>query len=231
MKAIYLKEILHNFHSIVGYAFLTVSFLISGILFAINNLIPLKSDITSFFSTFLSISVFLLPLLTMRLFAEEKKMKTDQLIMTAPIKMSDVVIGKYLASLTMFGIILMETIPFFMIIAIFGELQLPQLIGTYIAVTIIASSFLAIGMLISAQTENQIVAAVITYAVLITLWLLGAVRNAVGKPFSIIINYLAVLSRYTEFSLGILNPTSALYYFGFIFFCLFVTIQVMENKY
>ena len=219
------------FHSVIGYVFIAIFMLISGYYFSIQNLLAGSSDIRYFFSNMVSVLVFLIPMLTMRLFAEEKKTRTEQLLLTLPISLGSIVISKYLAAMAVFSAGMLLTTVFPVTLSFFGEVDLWVTVGNYFGLTIMVGSFVAIGLFISSLTENQVIAAVVSYCVLFGLWLIGWVSSFVQNKVVIwVVNWLSILQRYNEFTLGIFNPASVVYYFSIIFTFLFLTVQVLEQK-
>jgi len=231
MRAIFKKEINQYFHSIVGYVFLAMFALISGLFFTMQNLLSQNGDIRYFFSGMVSVLMFLTPILTMRLFAEEKKIKTDQLLLTAPVSLTGIVMGKFLAAMAIFGIGMAMTLIYPITLSFFGKVDIWVTVGNYFALAIVIGTFIAIGIFISALTESQVVAAVVTYCVLFGLLLIGNMGSFFNNEIIIkALDYLSIFNRYGEFTIGIFNPASALYYASIIFLFLFLTVQVLERR-
>jgi len=231
MSAIYLKELRNYFTSMIGYIYLAIFLLISGFIFTTGNLLSQNGDIKSWFASIFSVLIFLVPILTMRLFSEERKMRTLQLLFTMPVSLGEIVLGKFLATLTVFGIGLAVTLVYPLILAFFGSVEGMVVVGNYLGMTLLVSACIAIGLFISALTENQIIAAVVTYAVLLGLWLLDtAGQNLIKGSPGKIVRYLSLNTHYSEFTYGILNPVDLVYYLTLTLLFLFFGVLVLEGR-
>ncbi len=231
MSAIYLKELRNYFTSMIGYIYLAIFLLISAFIFTTGNLLSQNGDIKSWFASIFSVLIFLVPILTMRLFSEERKMRTLQLLFTMPVSLGEIVLGKFLATLTVFGIGLATTLLYPLILAFFGSVEGMVVVGNYLGMTLLVSACIAIGLFISALTENQIIAAVVTYAVLLGLWLLDtAGQNLIKGNLGKIVRYLSLNTHYSEFTYGILNPADLIYYLTLTLLFLFFGVLVLEGR-
>ena len=231
MGAIYRREMGAFFTSGIGYVFLAVFALFSGLFFSLGVIGSGVSDMSPMFSSMFLIVLFLIPILTMRLLSEEKKNRTDQGLLTAPVSLPAIVLGKYFAALTLF--IIAESIVFIysIIIALCGEVIWSTLLGNYFAMLFLGAAFIAIGLFISSLTENQMAAAVISMFVLFILYLLDSLAASV--PCDFLKNALLSLSfysRYTEFTSGIFNFSSVLFFLSTAFLFNFFTVRVLDKK-
>ena len=170
MKAVYRKEMRQYFHSFIGYVFLAFFVFINAFYFLLQNLLTRSGDITDYFRATITLEMFLMPMLTMRSFSEEKKQKKDLLLYTVPVDCSQVVLAKFLAAETMFLLGLAVTVAFPVILAMCGSVQIWITLGNYIGIILLMSSFIAIGIFVSTLTENQIVSAIISYVLIFALW-------------------------------------------------------------
>lgn len=204
MLAIYTKELKSYFYSATGYIFLSVFLLISGIFFAFYNLINASSYYISVLGNITFIFLVLVPILTMRILSEEARQKTDQLLLTAPISVADIVIGKYFAAVTIFFIALLITVLYPLIMSMFGEVGVWEVVGGYIGLALFGSSLISIGVFISALTENQVASAVGTFGALLVIWMLDWIQQGLptsrlsGVVFAAIL--VAVISAIIYFS-------------------------------
>ena len=162
MSAVYRKEMRQYFHSVIGYVFLAIFLFINAFYFLLQNLLTRSGDITDYFQATITLEMFLMPMLTMRSFSEEKKQKTDLLLYTMPVDCGHVVLAKFLAAESMFLLGLAVTLAFPVILALCGSVQVWITLGNYIGIILLMSTFIAIGIFVSALTENQIVSAVIS---------------------------------------------------------------------
>ena len=231
MKAIFNREFNSYFTSMLGYVFLTIFLLLTGVMFYVVNIRFMTARMTNFFSIVNNWALFLLPLLTMRLFSEDRKQKTDQLLLTAPISTKEIVFGKYLAAFGIFMVGVLITLIYPVILAFTGNLPFAETISCYVGFILLCSEILAIGAFMSSITESQIVAAVATYGVLIFTLLLGSVAANVSNE--IIVKFLLWLSpvqRFSDFTLGILNFEPIIYYLSITGLFLFFTVMVFERR-
>jgi ABC-2 type transport system permease protein len=173
---------------------------------------------------FLNMSIillFLTPLLTMRLFAEEKKTGTIELLFTSPLRITEIVLGKYLAA-------------FIVLAGIFAlTLQYPEtgpIITTYIGLLLLGGSFLAIGSFTSSVTENQIVAAVSAFAILMMFWVINWASGVAGETFGPVLSYLSIFEHMKDFTNGMVDTKDLVYYMSLIFLGLFLSQRALESK-
>ena len=223
MKAIFNREFNSYFTSMLGYVFLTIFLLLTGVMFYVVNIRFMTARMTNFFSIVNNWALFLLPLLTMRLFSEDRKQKTDQLLLTAPISTKEIVFGKYLAAFGIFMVGVLITLIYPVILAFTGNLPIAETISCYVGFILLCSAILA--------TESQIVAAVATYGVLIFTLLLGSVASNVSNEIIVkILLWLSPVQRFSDFTLGILNFEPIIYYLSITGLFLFFTVMVFERR-
>lgn len=231
MKAIFNREFNSYFTSMLGYVFLTIFLLLTGVMFYVINIRFMTARMTNFFSIVNNWALFLLPLLTMRLFSEDRKQKTDQLLLTAPISTKEIVFGKYLAAFGIFMVGVLITLIYPVILAVTGNLPIAETISCYVGFILLCSAILSIGAFMSSITESQIVAAVATYGVLIFTLLLGSVASNVSNEVIVkILLWLSPVQRFSDFTLGILNFEPIIYYLSITGLFLFFTIMVFERR-
>ena len=153
--------------------------LLTGIFFAFGNLFPLRSEYMAFLGNVLFIFLFAVPLLTMRLFSEEKRQKTDQLLFTSPVGIPAIVCGKFFAAMAVYCGTLLVTVLYAVVIAAHGDLQVWETLGSYIGFIFLGACYISIGIFISAGTENQLSAALITFFALMIIWILDPLAQAI----------------------------------------------------
>lgn len=253
MFAIYRKEMRSYFINPIGYVYLGVFLVFSALLCCYTTLVSGSYDTSSYFTYLIFTFIILVPILTMRLFAEERKLRTEQLLLTAPVTITGMVLGKYLAALTMFvGGILVSCINFIPLYVIGhaesngGDYSMThigpitgEIAGSLIAVILIGAALIALGTLISALTENQLSAAVITIGVIAAMVLLNVfnmLTDSDGQPIigsyivRAVIDWISILSRFSAFSNGIFDFAALLYYASLAFVFLFLTVRVYEKR-
>ena len=232
MGAIFRRELKAYFSSPLGYIFLGVIYAISGFYFW-YILANQANYIQYVFSNMFTIVLMVVPLLTMRLMSEDKKLKTDQLLLTAPVNITSVVLGKYFAALVVYIIGVSSTIIFQIVLATFATPDWNVFLGNYLAIVLIGAALISIGILISSLTENQIIAAIGTLAISLLIWLLDSIASALPAGFewiSSIFSSLSFMTRYNDFVSGILNVSHILFFVSFAAVFLFLTIRALEKK-
>ena len=165
MLAIYKKELRSYFTSMIGYVFIAIFLVIFGIYFYINNLLKTAANFEYTVANASFIFVLLVPLLTMRLMAEENKQKTDQLLLTAPVTAGDIVMGKFLAVFTIVGIVIAIISTYPLIMTRYGKVPFATSYASIIGFLLLGGAYLAMGLFLSSLTESQVVAAIITFIV------------------------------------------------------------------
>lgn len=231
MKAIYWKEMRQYFHSVIGYVFLAIFVLINSYYFFLQNLLNRSGDITDYFQSTITIMMFLMPMLTMRSFSEEKKQRTDMLLLTMPIRREDIVLGKFFAAESVFLLGLAVTLVFPVILALCGSAQLWITVGNYIGIILLMSVFIAVGIFISALTENQIVSAIVTYVIIFAMWYSYGLGSTIQNQTVLsLLNSLSLMGTYHEIVMGILNPAGIVMEGCMIAIFLFLTVVAVGKK-
>lgn len=237
MGAIYRREMGAFFTSGIAYVFLSVYFLISGFFFYGGSIGYGTTSMSSMFSSMFLVVMILIPILTMRLLSEEKKQKTDQGLLTAPVGLWSIVLGKYFAALTMF--IIAESIVFVyaFILSFYGTVAWATLLSNYLALLILGAAFIAVGLFISGLTENQMASAVASFLALMILYFFDNIVELIPDNNNIILetikDWLSQLSffvRYTEFNLGLFNLSSVVFFLSTVFLFNFFTVRVLEKR-
>lgn len=177
MLAIYKKELRSYFTSMIGYVFIAFFLVIIGIYYTIYNLIMGYANFEITLSGITFIFVLLVPLLTMRLIAEENKQKTDQLLLTSPLTASSIVMGKFLAVFTIFLMVLLTTCTYPLIMMQYGTVSMATSYGAIFGFALLGGAYLAIGLFISSLTDSQIVAAVISFIVFLFTLLMESIAS------------------------------------------------------
>ena len=233
MFAIYKREMRAYFTSPVGYMFCAIFFAVSAFLFMLYNVQAGEdAHYPSYFSILLYLFIIIIPLLTMKLISEERKMRTDQLITTAPVTLGGIVLGKYLAALTMFGgSFVLTSIVYYIPLAMYGSPTLAMYAGCVIGVFLVGSAFISIGIFISSLTENQFISALGTIAAIVFLLLVSALNSYINnETIRNFLSGLSVTSRYSYFANGIFSYDALLYFISISAVFLFLTIRVFEKR-
>ncbi|OLB03291.1 MAG: hypothetical protein E6K58_04450 [Nitrospirae bacterium] len=172
-----------------------------------------------------------LPILTMRLFAEERKLRTFELLMTSPIRLNEVVIGKFLGAYLIFLGMLALTGIVPLILSVFSSFDWRPVLTGYLGLALMGALFLATGLFASALTENQIVAAFLSFGLLILVWLLGALGSVLGdNPIGNTISYLSFIEHYDRLVRGLVDTKDLIYYVSGMVLMLFLAHRVVESQ-
>ena len=183
------------------------------------------------FSSLLLIIVVLIPILTMKSFSEEKRQKTDQGLLTAPVSLGGIVLGKYFAVVVMYIMGISIVFLYALVLSYFGDVAWNMVVANYFALLLLGCAFISVGMMISSLTENQIVAAVISFFALLFMYLLDVIANYVKFDFlADVLNSLSYFNKFYEFTCGLFNLTSVLYYISTAVIFNFLTIRIFERR-
>ena len=233
MTAIYKREMLSYFTSPIGYVFIAVFLALNSFIFSLFTLMAGDdSSVGTYFMFVMFIFIILVPLLTMKSFSEERKMRTEQLLLTSPISLMGMVFAKFLAAFTMFaGTFILGALMMFPTLYMYGEPNTAVLISSTIGILLIGAAFIAIGLFVSSLTENQLVAAVGTMGILIFLLLVGLLTSYIDVyAVRVVIDWISIYSRFGNFSYGILDPATLVYYFSICFVFMFLTVRIYEKR-
>ncbi len=247
--AIFKKEIKTYFTSPIAYVVITVFLVLIGFFFysliwwfnsqslqmAQNQYYYQQLNINQmvYSPLFQNMSIILLlmiPLLTMRLFSEEKKINTDELLYTCPISINQIILGKYFASLFVLLAMLLLTGILSIFTFAYGNPELVPILNGYLGLFLMGAAFIAVGIFFSSLTENQIVAAVLTFGTLLLFWILNWASYSAGGMWKSVLNYLSFIQHFDDMTRGILDTTDLVYYLSFIFLGLFLTHSVIQSR-
>jgi ABC-2 type transport system permease protein len=193
MFAIFKRELKSYFQTPIGFLFMGLFLLLTGIFFTFGNIIPGRSEYMGFLGNVLFIFLFAVPLLTMRLFSEEKRQKTDQLLLTSPVTIPAIVCGKFFAAMAVYCGTLLVTVMYAVFIAVYGDVQGWETLGSYIGFIFLGACYIAVGIFISAATENQLTAALLTFFTLMIILMLDPISRAIPSSTQTGIIAVAVL--------------------------------------
>jgi len=196
MLAVFRRELKAYFVSPIGFVFVGFFILIAGVFFAISNLLQGNPNFTGVLSSLTFVFLFLVPILTMRLLTEEARQKTDQLLITSPLSITGIVVGKYLAAVGVFVITLIITLLFPLIMSFYALLGLGwwEILGGYIGFLLMGCAFISVGLFFSSLTDNQLIAAMYTFAALLLIWILDFVAQSVPSTVGSGVVFLSLLA-------------------------------------
>lgn len=233
--AVCTKELYTYFVSPIAYFVCFVFSAISGFLFSLiligASAYGYKGEyvMETLFGNLAIILLFFTPVLTMKLFAEERKSGTIELLLTSPITDSQVVFGKFFASWILVLIMLALTLLFPLLTQRFGPLDAGLLLSGYVGLLLISASFLSFGLLMSSMSKNQIVAALTSFGFFLALWVIGSISTRFGT-IGKFLSYLSFLEHYNDFSRGVILLKDVVYYISFTCVCLFATFKSVESS-
>ncbi|MEE1042960.1 MAG: ABC transporter permease [Clostridia bacterium] len=231
MKAIYKRELFAYFTSPVGYIVLAAALCISGYLFGMYNLSGKSTSLLIFFSYLSLVFILLVPLMTMHLWAEERKNKTDQLLLTTNVPVSSIILGKYFASVTLFLINMVVMLTYPIVMSFFGMVIWSNVLMLYFGYFLLGCALLSVGLFVSTLTESQIVSAIVSFAIILLLKLVDvfAARIEIGFLASGI-KWFSLFSRFNSFIWGVIDISTLIYYITFSGLFVFLSIMVIQKK-
>ena len=232
MLAIYKRELRSYFIGVIGYAFLVIYLAIAGIIFSYTTMFSMSSNVTNYFTLMLVFSAVALPLLTMKSFSEERKTKTEQLILTAPISLPSMVIAKFLASYTVFGGATVFSSLYFLFLIPYAKLQFAILFGNLVALLLVGMVFISIGLFVSALTENQLSAAIGTIAIILAVLGIGLINNLLPTNYALrfLFSAISIFSRFQSYVNGYFELATLVYYLSVSAIFLWLTIRVYDRR-
>lgn len=247
--AIFKKEFRAYFTSPIAYVVLTIFALISGFFFyslltffSLNSLQAAMNPalgqglnasqwiVSPLFRDIAVTMLLLMPATTMRLFSEEKKTGTIELLFSYPIRDWELLLGKFLAALALYAAMLGISLLDVAMLGSFARLEWGLIVSGYIGLLLLGMAFLGLGILASALTENQVVAAVGAFGVLLLLWVIGWSAEAAGPTLGPILSHLSIINHYDSFAKGTIESRDVIYYLNFTLLCLFLTLRSLESK-
>ena len=232
MLAIYKREMRSYFTGFIGYVFLVIYLAVAAVQFCYTTLFSMSSNVTAYFTLMLIFSAIMLPLLTMKSFSEERKTKTEQLILTAPVSITKMVLAKVLAAYTMFAGTMLFTSLYFLLLIPYARLQVATLIGNIIALLLVGYVFIAIGIFVSSLTENQLSAAVGTVAIILAFLGIGLISALLPSSYWLrfVFNALSIFTRFQTFTNGYFDLASLIYYLSVGSVFVYLTIRVYDRR-
>lgn len=230
MFAILKRELSAYFRSPIGYIYLAVFYVFSGYFF-FGVLYSNTTSLSNVFNGMFTIIMLLIPILTMRLLSEDRKNRTDQALLTAPINLISLVMGKFLSALIVYTLGVAITVVYAIIIATFARPDWTVICGNIVGMLLLGAALISIGMFISALTENQVIAAVGGFAVGFSLILVDSLSGLISigwlKNF---VSGLSFMVRYDEFTNGILDISNVLFFVSVCAVFIFFTVRVFEKR-
>lgn len=231
MGAIYKRELKTYFNSMMGMVFIAVFFFFSGLYFFAYSLMMGTASLSGVFDNMFLIVLLLIPILTMRIMSEERHNKTDQALLTAPVNLFSIVIGKFLAAFTVFIIAMSINIIYGLVLTIFGNPDWLSIIANFIGQALLGAAFIAIGIFISSLTESQVIAAVCTFGVSLLIILTDSLVQLIGNEWLIkVVDWISFNTRYNSFAYGVINISNIVFFLSVCAIFIFLTIRVLDRR-
>ena len=231
MSAVLKRELKSYFYSPIGYVCVAVLMAMYGYYFYQVMMLRSSSYIASVYGTMFIWSMMFIPIITMRSFSEEMKNKTDQALLTAPVGVTSIVMGKFLAAFAVFAIATVASLIPAVVIGIFSSPSWALIFGNLLGSLLYGAAMVAVGIFISALTQSQIVAAIATFGVSIILLVIDQVSSMVtNTAVQKLIEWISFNSRYTPFTKGILDVSSMIFFLSVIAVFVFLTARKLESR-
>jgi ABC-2 type transport system permease protein len=232
IAAIFKKEFKTFFLSPIAYVFITVYLITTTFLFFQGFFLMNQADMRGYFDLLPWVFLFFIPAITMRSWAEEKKVKTLELLLTWPVSDIEVVMGKFLASFALLSIVVLLSITIPITIAIIGHPDPGQIIGQYLGALLMGAAYLAIGLWISSLTENQIVAFIVGVVVIFVLFIISTPFITMVLPSFLVplFTFLGLGSHFESINRGVIDSRDIIYYLSIIGFFLFLNVCSLGSR-
>jgi len=176
------------------------------------------------------ILLFVLPLITMRTYSEEKRSGTIELLLTSPVSDLEIIIGKFLGAMTLYAAMLGVTLIHVALLFSYGNPEWKVVVTGYVGLLLMGGCFISVGLLISSMTKNQIVSGMVTFAVFLLLWVINWIASFTGPTTQSVLNYLSITDHFDDFTRGILDTKHLIYYFSVMSFGLFLTSRSVDTE-
>ena len=231
MKAIWKRELQSYFYTPVGYVFIGVFLLVSSVLFFLSILRQHSGDLPSFIGQMSYLWMLLSPVLTMRLLAEEKQKRTDQLLLTSPVSLPGIVCGKYLAAVTVLMATAGLTLVYAAVVGLYGRIYPAELAVNYLGFILQGCAFAALDLYLSGCAGTPVTAAVLAFGANFLLWMVDLMRDQVPLPWvSRAISFISLYSRNEAFLMGQMSWAGLVYEVSFVILFLAMTVHYLENR-
>lgn len=218
------------FNSPIAYIVITAFLLPCGYLFFSQAFLTGEATMRPFFALCPLIFIFFAPAVTMRLLAEEKRSKTIEQLLTMPVSDWQVVLGKFFAALTVMAVAILLTLTYPVSLNAFGDLDWGAITGGYVGLLLLASTYVAIGLMASSWTENQVVAFIIAFAITFALFLIGKLLPVIPPSLAPLLDYLSLDVHFNNISRGVLDTRDLIYYVSLSGGCLFFATQSLDRR-
>ncbi len=224
------REIRSYLYSPISYVLIGTFIFLFSVFFLLFSVNYQKAEMAQALSMAGLILVFLIPLLTMKVLTDEKKYGTDVLLFTTPLSTEKIVLGKFFSICFLYIVMIFISLIYPATLMLFGTPSLEPIAGGYFGMLLLGISMISLGLFTSAFTDNQVVAAVFSFLSLLFMWIIDQIATSFGGVFGKILTWISLLSRWDDFSKGILDLRAVLYYISFTFVFVFLTVRVIEKR-
>ena len=174
--------------------------------------------------------LFIMPAITMRTFAEERRSGTIELLLTSPLTDLEIILGKFFGALSLYGLMLAVTLVHMGVLFVYGQPEWKPIATSYLGLMLLGGSFLAVGLFISTLTTNQIVSYILTFSVFLLLWIISWIGSISSGMVTDVTSYLSIIEHFDDFSKGVIDTSHIIYYVSFITFGLFLTAKSVDTE-
>jgi ABC-2 type transport system permease protein len=230
LRALIAKEVGALFVSPVAYAIIAVFLLLSGYSFAVTLIVAKQASLVPLFFQAAVQFVLLVPILTMRLFAEERRIGTLELLLTSPAREIDIVLGKFAAAMTVLLAMIGLTLTYALVIGIYGDPDWGPIYSGYLGLVLLSGALVSLGLAVSALTANQIVAAVVSLGIFGILWSIDSLASLLPSPMENWFLGLSLLARFTPFATGSMYTSDFGFFLALILLGLFLTVRALARR-
>ena len=231
MKAIFKRDFESYFNSPIGYCFVAMVLAVTGFFFYENNCVLKLVSMNNVFYNSTIVFIFVVPLLSVKMLCEDRKTKTDQILMTAPVTSTEIVLGKYFAALAVYGVALLSTLIYVVVLALFGDPQYSEIITVYLGFALLGAAFMSVGLFISSLTDNQFLGVLFSFIALFVMFMLSYVIPYIpGTVLKEIVGLFAIADKFEPFAYCLLAADSIVYYIGFSAVFIVLTVFSVEKR-
>lgn len=224
------RELTAFFVSPIAYIVGAVFLFITGLFFYFTVAIDSLATLSQVFTIIAVVLLFVAPMLTMRLLSEEARSGTLELLLTAPVRDWEVVLGKFLAAFLFLLAMLLPTLYHLFLLTRYGSPDIPVTMSGYLGVILLGAMLLGVGLLASAMSVNQVIAAIVGVAVSLALWLVGGLGLTIDGWFGAILKYLAIQEHFADFLVGLITTANIVYFLSVTVAALFLATRVLEIR-
>jgi len=230
IKTIFFKEFKYYFNSPIAYIVIVAFLLVNGFFFSTSLFLNNQATIAGFVSNIPLFFLFFIPAITMRLFAEEVKSGTIEILTTLPVKDYEIIVGKYLSAFALLSVALILTLIHPVTVSFIGDIDFGRILGTYLGLFLLGACFISVGIFSSSLTKNQIVAFIICFFVCFTFFIIGKLLIVVPVGLVPLVEFLGVDSHFENIAKGIIDSRDLVYYLSVIGFFYMMTLYLVGSR-